>query len=1168
MGSSSLPVFSNCPNFTTLNIGNSVQHIPDNAFYGCSGLTSVNFNAINCTYMGSSSYPVFSSCPNFTTLNIGNSVLSIPDNAFYGCSALTTVTNPITTPIAINANVFTGVYPCTLKVVTTSVSAYLNASYGWTNFTIVGKDYQVSVTANDIQFGRVSTVGGLYNTGEQVTAVALSNTNYHFENWTSADTLISTSYSFTFTVTRDTNIVANFVPNTFIVGLSVNNALYGSVSGSGGYPYMGAATVTAIANTGYVFTHWTSAGNLISNDNPFTFTVLNNINLLANFELDTFTVSATANNALCGSVGGGGDYPYMEQATVTATANAHYHFANWTSKGIVLSTVTSFTFTVMGDTNIVANFVPDTFAVSVSANNTLYGSASGDGDYPYMGEAILTATPQHGYRFANWTSNGIVCSATNPFTFTITRDTNMIATFVLDTFAVSATVNNVLYGNISGSGTYPYMEPAILTATANANYHFANWTSNGIVLSTVSPFTFTVMGDTNIVANFVPDTFAVSVSANNALYGGVSGGGGYPYMGEAILTATPQYGYRFANWTRNGIVCSAANPFTFTVTRDTNMIATFVLDSFAVAVTTNNVLYGSVSGSGTYPYMEPAILTATANANYHFANWTSAGVLISIANPFACTVRSDTNLVANFVPDTFTVSVLANNALYGGVSGGGGYPYMGQTILTATPQYGYRFANWTSNGIVCSVANPFTFTVTRDTNMIATFVLDSFAVAVTANNTLYGNVSGSNNYAYTTQAILTATPQYGYVFANWTSNGTVFSAANPFSFTVTSNMTIVANFVPNSFAVSVSANNALYGGVSGSNSYPYPTQATLTATPQYGYRFVNWTSNSIVLSTTNSFTFTVTRDTNIVANFVPDTFTVTANNTLYGNVSGSADYPYLEQASLTATPQYGYVFVNWTSNGIVLSTANPFTFMVTMDTNIIANFVSDTVTVTVTANNELYGNVSGGDAYSYTAQASLTATPTYGYVFANWTSNGIVLSTINPFMFTVTMDTNIVANFVPDTFTVSVSANYVLYGSVSGEAKYAYTMQATVTATANTGYTFENWTSKGVVLSTDNPFTFTVTSDTTIVANFKSTIGISETTTLSSIVLYPNPVEDIVHIQSSAAIEQATIYDLSGRIVCQVQMTNDISVQDLARGVYVIKIETKKGIEVRKIVKE
>jgi hypothetical protein len=153
-------------------------------------------------------------------------------------------------------------------------------------------------------------------------------------------------------------------------------------------------------------------------------------------------------------------------------------------------------------------------------------------------------------------------------------------------------------------------------------------------------------------------------------------------------------------------------------------------------------------------------------------------------------------------------------------------------------------------------------------------------------------------------------------------------------------------------------------------------------------------------------------------------------------------------------------------------------------------------------------------------------------------------------------------------YEVSLTANNALYGSTSGGGLYDNNEQATLTATANTGYAFENWTSNGVILSTSNPFLFTVTSDTIIIANFKSTIGISETKTLSDIVLYPNPVEEVLYIQSFSAIEQATIYDMRGRMLRQVQMTNDIPVQDLARGIYMIKIQTNKGIEIRKIVKE
>ena len=75
-------------------IPNSVTSIGEFAFSDCSGLTSVTFNAEKCTYMGSDSYPVFNDCINLTTLNIGNKVTTIPNSAFRDCSGLSSVTIP------------------------------------------------------------------------------------------------------------------------------------------------------------------------------------------------------------------------------------------------------------------------------------------------------------------------------------------------------------------------------------------------------------------------------------------------------------------------------------------------------------------------------------------------------------------------------------------------------------------------------------------------------------------------------------------------------------------------------------------------------------------------------------------------------------------------------------------------------------------------------------------------------------------------------------------------------------------------------------------------------------------------------------------------------------------------------------------------------------------
>ena len=84
--------FQNCSGLTSLIIGSGVHSIGNYAFRYCSGLITVNFNAENCTTMGSSSSPVFGGCTTSATLNIGNNVQKIPNNAFYTFSGLTLLT--------------------------------------------------------------------------------------------------------------------------------------------------------------------------------------------------------------------------------------------------------------------------------------------------------------------------------------------------------------------------------------------------------------------------------------------------------------------------------------------------------------------------------------------------------------------------------------------------------------------------------------------------------------------------------------------------------------------------------------------------------------------------------------------------------------------------------------------------------------------------------------------------------------------------------------------------------------------------------------------------------------------------------------------------------------------------------------------------------------------
>ena len=144
-----------------------------------------------------------------------------------------------------------------------------------------------------------------------------------------------------------------------------------------------------------------------------------------------------------------------------------------------------------------------------------------------------------------------------------------------------------------------------------------------------------------------------------------------------------------------------------------------------------------------------------------------------------------------------------------------------------------------------------------------------------------------------------------------------------------------------------------------------------------------------------------------------------------------------------------------------------------------------TVTVTIQAENGTVTGLATGGTYDSGSTATLTAVPNDGYEFVNWTVGGKEVSTANPYTFTVNDNITLVANFkeaAAKAYTITTSATN---GTVEGAATVVEGESVTLTATANPGYKFVNWTIGGVEVSTDNPYTFVPTEDATVVANFE-----------------------------------------------------------------------------------
>ena len=140
---------------------------------------------------------------------------------------------------------------------------------------------------------------------------------------------------------------------------------------------------------------------------------------------------------------------------------------------------------------------------------------------------------------------------------------------------------------------------------------------------------------------------------------------------------------------------------------------------------------------------------------------------------------------------------------------------------------------------------------------------------------------------------------------------------------------------------------------------------------------------------------------------------VTASNEEHGSIEvisePTCNNP---QAELLATANEGYHFIHW-SNG---STDNPLTITLNSDTAITAFFAIDSLSVTVSINDESMGGVIGGGIYAYGDTATLTATANEGYHFEGWsiTPGYQNIVTDNPLTINVTEDMSVVAYFAAD----------------------------------------------------------------------------------------------------------------------------------------------------------
>ncbi|MGH7952409.1 MAG: beta strand repeat-containing protein, partial [Limisphaerales bacterium] len=176
------------------------------------------------------------------------------------------------------------------------------------------------------------------------------------------------------------------------------------------------------------------------------------------------------------------------------------------------------------------------------------------------------------------------------------------------------------------------------------------------------------------------------------------------------------------------------------------------------------------------------------------------------------------------------------------------------------------------------------------------------------------------------------------------------------------------------------------------------------------------------------------------------------------------------------------------------------------DANQTANFVlqpysQQFYTITTAVNPPGAGTATGGGVFAESSPVTVNATAiadTLPYYFANWTENGVFESASANYTFIASRNRTLTANFTLPTYQISATNNPSAGGTVSGQGTYFYGTTNVLTANANYGYSFSNWTENGSILATTVSFTNIVTSNRVVSANYSEANTFHIVTTATS----------------------------------------------------------------------
>ncbi len=740
--------------------------------------------------------------------------------------------------------------------------------------------------------GSLPTQGAVAEGSTFTTALStgLTKSGYLFNSWNDGSANYAAGATYT-VATSDVVLTATWSANTLVVTYNSqggSSVTVGSTTTGGTI----ASAPTAPTRTGYIFNGWfvaATTGSAISF--PYIHGENTDFTLYAQWTIAPYTVTFTFDLNNGGRVGGGllNLGPWPESNTTPFSVYGAGDVAGlgpdstdplygWTtnadgsgqffSQGFVMNPVGNY-FSTESSVTLYGKWNLDQLTVT-------YALGGGSGTLPTQADvldlgsfttAFSTGISKSGYTFGGWSDGASLFAAGSIYTMT-TTSVVLTANWVPNSQTIT-----YLAGGANGSaptsptsvnfGSSFIVPPNTYTYPG---YTFLGWSDgvNTYPASDSYPLVGTISGDVTLTAAWSADTLTVTYNSE----GGSLIAAGSTSTGGSILTSpgTPtRAGYTFNGWFTAPTGGSALSfPCLHGETIDFTLYAQWSPGSFTFSYSAG--ANGSLTGSELQSVAIGAngsIVTAVANAGYHFVAWSD-----SVTN----NPRTDLTAAAN-------ISVTANFALnpthtisYSLGGGSGTLPTQSDVaegatfntvISTGLSKTGFTFNKWSDGSTLYVAGAPY---IMSTSNVLLTATWNAISYTFTYMAGTNGSLAGTATQ--TVAAGSDGTPvlaiaNAGSHFVSWSDSST----ANPRTdLAASADITVTATFVL------TTTHTVTYSLGGGSGSLPTQsdvaeganfTLASSSGLTMSGYTFSSWNDGSanyaagvIYTMSTNNLLFT------------------------------------------------------------------------------------------------------------------------------------------------------------------------------------------------------------------------------------------------------------------------------------------------------------------------